>query len=258
VTEYLLTRQELPDLERARLALLEEYHDPMTVRQLDAIGVGEGWRCLDVGAGAGSVTKMLAERVGPTGSVLAIDIDTSLLEPLATDRIAVRSCDIRSDPLPDDAFDLVHTRLLLMHLPSRLVALERLKRAARPHGWVAAIDPDFTTVELSPSDPTWERTWSAFLDAVVAGGWDPRYGTRLRRDLEAAGFADVQAEYVASCDPGGSLVPRLLSLTLERLRGRMLALGAADVEIDRSRQLLEDPTNTVFSPTTCVARARRD
>jgi hypothetical protein len=47
-------------MERARLRLLEEYHDPLSTRQLDAIGVGEGWRCLDVGAGGGSVTSPMS------------------------------------------------------------------------------------------------------------------------------------------------------------------------------------------------------
>ncbi len=87
-------------MERARLGLLEEYHDPLTVSQLDAIGVGEGWRCLDVGAGGGSVTRILAERVGISGSVLAVDLDTSLLDELASDRVEVRRHDLLSDQLP--------------------------------------------------------------------------------------------------------------------------------------------------------------
>jgi 2-polyprenyl-3-methyl-5-hydroxy-6-metoxy-1,4-benzoquinol methylase len=68
VPEYILSQQDLSDVERARLRLLEEYHDPLSCAELDAIGVAEGWRCLDVGAGGGSVTGMLAERVGGTGS----------------------------------------------------------------------------------------------------------------------------------------------------------------------------------------------
>jgi ubiquinone/menaquinone biosynthesis C-methylase UbiE len=76
LTEYRLSQHGAAGLENSRLALLEECHDPLSRRHLDAIGVAEGWRCLDVGAGGGSVTKMLAERVGTTGSVLAIDLDT--------------------------------------------------------------------------------------------------------------------------------------------------------------------------------------
>jgi SAM-dependent methyltransferase len=244
-------------LERSRLKLLQEYHDPISIRQLDKIGVGEGWRCLDVGAGGGSVTRMLAERVGPAGSVVAVDLDTSLLEPLACERIEVRRQNLLSDPLPSDSFDLVHARLLLMHLPSRQLALRRLASAGRPGGWIAAIDPDFTTASLSPPHGAFERTLSAFYDALVAGGWDPRYGARLHGDMCAARLVDVEADYVASRGPGGRLVARLFSLSLERLRHRMVQLGASNDDIDEARRAVEDPANTYSSPTTCVAWGRR-
>ncbi len=258
MTEYLLSKQGLPDVERPRLKLLEEVHDPLTISQLDAIGVGAGWRCLDVGAGGGSATKMLAARVGSTGSVLAVDLDTSLLEELAGDRIEVRRHDLLVDPLPEAEFDLVHARLLLMHLPSRLDALRRLASAARPRGWLAVMDPDFTTVALSPTNLTWERVWSAFIDALVDGGWDPRYGARLCGDLQALGLVDVHAECVTGRGPGGTLHPRLLSLSLERLRERMVALGADSEEIDEARRLLGDPANMITGPMRCAARARRE
>ena len=55
------------DDELARLKLLEALCDPWTFRHLDGIGVRQGWRCLEVGAGAGSVVRWLSERVGPHG-----------------------------------------------------------------------------------------------------------------------------------------------------------------------------------------------
>ena len=257
MTEYLLSQRSAPELERFRLQMLQEFHDPLSVRQLDTIGVGEGWRCLDAGAGAGSVTQMLSARVGPTGSVLAIDLDTSLLEEIASDLVEVRCHDLLRDPLPANSFDLVHARLLLMHLPARREALRRLVAAARPGGWVAAVDPDFTTVELAPTNLAWEATWSVFLDALVAGGWDPRYGRRLCGDLRAAGLVEVEARHVAGSGPGGTLVMRLLSLTIERLRERMVDLGASSDEIGAARRMLEDPANTISSQTTYLAHGRR-
>jgi SAM-dependent methyltransferase len=257
VPEYILSQFDLPDIERSRLSLLQENYDPVSVRQLDAIGVAEGWDCLDVGAGGGSVTRMLAQRVGGSGSVLAVDLDTSLLEGLASERLVVRRQDILSEPLPADAFDLVHARLVLMHLPSRLAAIRRLAGAARPGGWIAAVDPDFTTVSLSPFNRTWERTWSVFWDTLIAGGWDPAYGARLCGDLRSAGLADVRAEYVASSVPGGATPARLISVTFARLRDRMISHGADSAEIEESRRLLADPANTLRSPTACFARARR-
>lgn len=257
MTEYVLSQRGAGDVEPARLRLLEEFYDPLTVSQLGAIGVTEGWRCLDVGAGGGSVTRMLAERGGSTGSVLAVDLDTSLLEELASDRVEVRRHDLLSGQLPQAAFDLVHARLLLMFLSPRLGALQRLVSAVRPGGWLASIAPDFTKVGVSPASRVWQRVWSYFLDAALAGGWDPGYGAHLGGGLRAAGLVDVHADYVGGCHPGGSLASRLLSLTVERLRDRMILLGAEDGEIDEARRLLEDPSTTYISPTSCVARGRR-
>jgi SAM-dependent methyltransferase len=257
MTEYPLSQRGSPDVERVRLSLLEEYHDPLSVRQLDAIGVGKGWCCLDVGAGAGSVTRMLGERVGCTGSVLAVDLDTSLLDELASDRIEIRRHDLMSDQLPQAAFDLVHARLLLMFLSPRLEAALRLVSAARPGGWVASIAPDFTTVALSPTSMVWQRVWSRFLDAAIAAGWDPGYGARLSSDLRAAGLIDVHADFISRCCAGGSLPSRLLSLTVERLRERMILLGADSGDIDEARRLLEEPANTITSPSSYMAHGRR-
>lgn len=255
VPEYLLPQADAPEFERARLELLQARHDPMTIAQLDAIGVGESWRCLDVGAGGGSVARILAERVGSSGSVLAVDLDTSLLEELADDRIEVRRLDVLADPLPPAAFDLIHARNLLMHLPSRVQALQRLVAALRPGGWVVASDPDFTVVGLSPTNPVWERTWSALLDAAVAGGWDPRYGARLAGDFRAVGLAEVHAQYDTPSGPGGS--SPLMEMTVERMRNRMVALGTDGDEIDEALRLFADPANTISEPTVCVVRGRR-
>ena len=51
--------------------------DPTTFRHLDGLGIGPGWRCWEAGAGGASVVSWLAKKVGPTGKVLATDIDTS-------------------------------------------------------------------------------------------------------------------------------------------------------------------------------------
>src|SRR5262249_44725997 len=203
MTEYTLGQEGAEELERARLALLEKVCDPYTGLQFDAIGVGEGWSCLDVGAGGGSATRLLAERVGETGSVLAVDLDVRLLEPLASDRVEVRQHDLLGEPLPQAAFDVVHARNLLMHLPARLDALRRLLAAVRPGGWLAVSEPDFNGLALSPPSAAWRRAWTVFCDAVIAGGWDPGYGARLGGDIEALDLVEIEVEVRTRRTPGG-------------------------------------------------------
>jgi hypothetical protein len=53
------------EAENERLRLVEAFADPITARHVEAVGVLPGWRCLEVGAGRGSIARLLAERVGP-------------------------------------------------------------------------------------------------------------------------------------------------------------------------------------------------
>jgi SAM-dependent methyltransferase len=123
--------------ERRRLALIERCYDPMTISRLTELGVVAGWRCLDVGAGRGSVARWLRDRVGPDGRVVAVDLDTRFFEN--EPGIEASQRDILADEIEQDAFDLVHCRLLLHHLRGRqLEAVTRMASALRPGGVLIA------------------------------------------------------------------------------------------------------------------------
>ena len=79
--KYFFNRSALKDIPR-RLVALEEGYDPATVARLENLGVGRGWSCLEVGAGAGSITRWLSRRVGTGGQVMAADLDKSFLGAL--------------------------------------------------------------------------------------------------------------------------------------------------------------------------------
>ncbi len=59
-----------------RFSSLEAMFDAGTIRHLESLGVGAGWRCLEVGGGGGSIGGWLAARVGPAGRVTVTDIDS--------------------------------------------------------------------------------------------------------------------------------------------------------------------------------------
>ncbi len=105
--------------ERERLAVIERYLDAYSMARLEALGLTEGWRCLDVGAGGGSLTRRICECVGREGSVLAVDLDPRFLEQIELPNLEVGQLDIVSGELPGDAFDLVHARYVLEHVPER-------------------------------------------------------------------------------------------------------------------------------------------
>src|SRR4051812_40080348 len=115
--------------ERDRLDSLTSLYDPRTLRLCEQLGLAPGWHCLDAGAGTGSLAAALAERVGPAGRVTALDSDTRFLAPLASERLTVVEADLAGGDLPSGAFDLVHARLVLEHLPERDRVLAALAAA---------------------------------------------------------------------------------------------------------------------------------
>lgn len=208
--------------ERARLSAMESLWDPGSRALLDELGIGDGWRCLEVGAGGGSMMKWMAER---GASVLAVDIDTRFVDELATTGIEIRCVDIRTDELPRAEFDLVHARLLLEHLSDRRQILERLAATLRPGGWMVIEDYDWTSFGFEGTDPRLDRVAEAILGFMQNAGFEPRYGRLVVGDIEAAGLTDVRGEgrarMISSSDPGFDF----FRLSFESMRGAVVEAG---------------------------------
>ena len=177
--------------ERARLAGIETLWDPGSQSLLDEVGLGPGWRCLEVGAGGGSLVEWMVQR-GAT--VTAVDIDTQFIEHLASDAVDVRRLDIRTDGLPDGEFDLVHARLVLEHLSDRRKIVDRLAGTLRPGGWMVIEDYDWTCFDWENEDPSLEATTQAITGFMERAGYERDYGRRVVADIAEAGFIDVRGE----------------------------------------------------------------
>ena len=251
--------------QRRRHAAQEGWLDPGTVRVLEARGVGEGWRCLEVGAGGGSVADWLCRRVGPRGGVLATDLDPRFLAALDHPNLEVRRHDVVADELPEGAYDLVHTRLVLIHLPERQRALERMVRALRPGGWLVAEDIDFGTWAAVPgTDPAAGALWSRMVEAhnrfFAERGAVPDYGRRLLGDLEAQQLGACEAEGRLAVWRGGpgSVGPTLVRLTFDQIGPALVGAGwATEQDLGDLYALLEDPAFRFISPVVMAAWGRR-
>ena len=181
----------------ARFAALAELYDARTIDHLRRVGVTRGWRCLEVGGGSGTIAKWLADRVGPTGYVLATDVDTRFLEPLRSPTLEVMCHDIGSNPLPKVSFDLIHTRLVLMHVRGRDKALNRLISSLKPGGWLLMEEYDSYSISPDPTVCAGEtslKTHSAMLQFLEANGVDRRYGRVLPGQMRKRGLTSVGGE----------------------------------------------------------------
>ena len=208
-----------------RFAALAAIYDPQTIRHLETLGVARGWRCLEVGAGSGTIAKWLADRVGPTGHVLVTDVDTRFLEPLRGPSLDVRAHDIRSDPLPDAEFDLIHTRLVLMHVRERDTALARMVSSLKVGGWLLVEEYDSCSISPDPTFSSSEvllQTHVAMLRLLEDGGVNRRYGRLLPGLLRESGLTSVGASAQLFMWQSGSPVIAMMRANFEQLREAMI------------------------------------
>jgi SAM-dependent methyltransferase len=254
MTDYVLAHGG-DERERERLTLLERFHGPFTVTQLEPL-VRPGWSCLEAGAGAGGMTVWLAERVAPGGSVLAVDLETHWLDRLRSRVIDVRALDITTDELPAHAFDLVLARMLLLHLPDPVAASRRLLATARSDAAVVVQDADFSAVALDDASALEADGLRSMTDTMEASGVDLALGPKLPAILEAAGAEVVTIDSSPSPGHGDGLAARIVAITIERFRARSLANGTKSAAIDAAISALRDPNRRFTGPTQWIALAR--
>src|SRR5690242_6141871 len=87
------------------LDCLEEILDTSTCSRLYPIGIPRGGRCLELGAGNGSVARMLADMVGPDGTVVAPDLNPRHLNTRDHANIRVLRHDLERDEVPPGSWD---------------------------------------------------------------------------------------------------------------------------------------------------------
>jgi SAM-dependent methyltransferase len=216
--------------ESERLRVQCGFLDPGTIRHLEALRLQPGWLCAEIGAGTGSIAAWMSERVHPAGRVVATDIDLRFLAPIQREGLEVRRHDIVAGPLEGGTFDLVHARLLLMHLPERERALTHMVESLRPGGWLLIEEYDLATAGIfEPPSELQEKVNRAVQELFASRGGDARYGAKLVSALQGAGLEHVQAEAL------GSSTAEALALKLEQFRGGLVEAGLlSEEEVQRA------------------------
>ncbi|MGH9062602.1 MAG: methyltransferase domain-containing protein [Acidimicrobiales bacterium] len=222
----------------ARFDALSTLFDPSTFRHIDGLGIREGWRCWEVGAGGPSVPGWLAQRVGPGGRVVATDIDVSWMTEAPDAGYEVLRHDVGAEEPPAGTFDLVHARLVLVHVPRRDDALRRMVAVLRPGGWLLledadpALQPLICPDEHGPEQELANRLRHGFRALLAQRGAELAYGRTLPRLLREAGLAGVQADaFFPMASQACSVLERA---TVEQVRDRLVSEGiATDEEIER-------------------------
>jgi SAM-dependent methyltransferase len=258
-SEYLLANAR--DETVSRFDALEEAFDASTTQHLARVGLAPGWRCLELGAGGGSIATWLADQVGPEGRVVATDLDTSRFRDPSLDQLEVRRHDLVTDELPPGPWDLIHERLVLQHVPARLEVLDRLVAALAPGGWVVL--EDFDTAEVRTTDrggPDHEliaRVAVAFNRLLAARGGVSSFAANARRELMDRGLVDTGSSGHVSIASGGTGFARAVAANTAQVRDQLEASGLTAAELDHFLEAVAAPDTLVGSPVLISTWGRR-
>jgi SAM-dependent methyltransferase len=222
-------------------AILDEFSTARLVRA----GVAGGSRCLEVGAGNGSIAAWLADRVGPTGRVVATDLKPQHVR--RHPRVETTAHNVIVDELPAGPYDVIHARLLLAHLPQRRAVLARLIEQLVPGGalvieeWGAAGPACVVSAPNPAAAGLYGRYQRALLEVLRANGNDGTWAMRVSEAMADAGLTNVEAAVYARSWRGGTAGCLLPIAVARELREPLIQAGANAEDLDRLGQLLIDP-----------------
>ena len=223
---------------------------------LAPIALPPGASAIDLGCGPGGILDLLAEKVGPDGRVVGVEIDGASVaraRAFARERrltnVDIMTADARHTGLPGASFDLVHARLLLANVPAPGQVVAEMARLVRPGGRVALLEPDIALSACYPPHPGLEHLTELLVTAYRQEGADPRIGHRLPHLLAAAGLDKIETEAHAEiCPPNHAQRAVILDLA-KNMRAKILARGPIDEpeldQLDREARLhLDDPATS--------------
>ncbi|MBI5853815.1 MAG: class I SAM-dependent methyltransferase [Nitrospirae bacterium] len=259
--EYVFHRVE-DERELERLRAIEQVCDAATRRRLLVTGVKAGWTCLEVGPGAGSVLGWMSEAVGPMGRVVAVDISTKFLGQQQPRNVEVHQADVRAVPLPEAAFDLVHARYVLIHLPDYQTALSKMLACLKPGGWLVLEEPDFSASRGITGDAGQLASVAKVNQAIKAMydklGMDDALGLKLPSSLQHRGMGELTVEYDAPLSSGGSGMATMMKMSAEQLRDKYLATGAVTaLDLTQYGRFAEDPQSWAIYYATVAVTGRK-
>ena len=232
------------DTERCRLENLAGLLDPFTFHHLQQIGIKPGWRCIEIGAGLGTVSRWIAEQLGDDGEVLCTDLQTDFISDIDHPLIRTEKLDI-AQPLPgSDQFDLAVARAVHHHIPDRDAAARSLANTVRPGGHILYVEPDLHPA-FCDDHPVWKRLWEAIFQWGERLDIDYYTGRRVAAQLASIGMdiVSVRGETVLFNGSEASNPARdLYRMTLDVVLPQLLDKGfISKADGEEAYSLLDNP-----------------
>ena len=260
-SEYVFQRVE-DQRELERLRIIEQVFDPASRRRLLGTGLQAGWRCLEVGPGAGSIMTWMGEVVGPTGEVVAVELDPKFISDAERPNVRIMRADIRTALLPQQSFNVVHARYVLIHLPDYEVALTKMLDSLKPGGWLVLEEPDFSAsrgITGGEQELASLRKVNQAIEHMYATlRMDYALGLKLPALMQRRGLQHLTVENDAPLCAGGSGMAKVMKMSAKQLGEKYLATGVVgQSDLERYCRLADDPNTWAIYYATIAVSGRK-
>jgi len=250
-----------------RLQLLHNIYAPAGKRALLKAGLRPGMRVADFGCGIGATTRLLAEMVGEEGRITGIDLHEAQLVQagnLCTQaghrNVSLCRANASDTSLPDNMFDVVYCRFLLIHLPDPAACLQEMRRVLKPGGLIFVEDGDLSTAGSIPPSPL-DETGRLFTQLGPRKGVDYLLGRNLYHMVKSAGFDEVEIEIHQPAIPRGENRALLKWSVEEAGRGFIDAGLLTPDQLDRllhgMQSAMDNPEILILMPRMSLVWARK-
>ena len=259
MTQYIFTENE-HDHEFRRLQLLEQAFDVKTQGIIKNTGIRPGWKCLEIGAGAGSILKWLSDLVGPEGTVIGIDKNTKYIQHLTDPPIKIIEGLIQDIDL-EEQFDLIHARYVLVHNLDSLTLIANIEKLLKPGGLLILEEPDFMTARWIDSQYAefGNKVNRAMCGMFKDMGLNPAYGSEMSIGLHQKGLEILSLQADLHLCQGKSKVAQVMAESTKVLQQRYVDTGMAEeYDVVKYIEGTDDPTSLAiyYSTISCVSQKK--
>lgn len=235
---------------------------------LDQCQLNIGQKAVDVGCGPLGIMHLMADRVGPGGSVVGVDGDPEMVaaaaqnaQMLGFENVSLIHGSAYDSHLAPRSFDLAHSRLLLVNVPDPAAVVRHMESLVRPGGHVALQDIDWINRICDPPHPAWDRVIEIVGDLWRQDGMDPNIGRRLPAMLADVGLVDIDVSATTRAFRRGHPTQTLMVDRAEKCREALVKRSLiSDRELDEClselRTHLDRVGTVVFHGTLVQAWAR--
>jgi ubiquinone/menaquinone biosynthesis C-methylase UbiE len=233
-------------------AVAQDFYAPADIRT--------GHFVVDFGCGPGHTAIEFARRVGPSGRVLALDVNAEFIKRTQkraevagfADRITAQLLTTERLPLADDAVDRVTARNTIIYVRDPAKMFEEFRRTLKPGGIAHAIESDWslTVVEPLASD------WRALVTAASWAWRTPELGRKLYAIARRVGFSDVAITVLTKPDTEGRLLNMIRTVADYARKSGTINSERIDAMLENLNCGLTDGTYLVVAPQFLITATR--